>query len=667
MFTKILIANRGEIACRIIRTARAMGIKTVAVFSDADQFALHVRMADEAVHIGASAPTESYLDGDKILAACKSTGAEAVHPGYGFLSENDTFCQRLGEEGIVFIGPPVGAITSMGDKITSKQIAEQAGVNTIPGYDGILKDAEQAVEKAAEIGYPVMLKATAGGGGKGMRIAHNEEECRDGFERAAGEARSSFGDDRILIEKYIEQPRHIEIQIMADQHGNVVYLGERECSLQRRHQKVIEEAPSPFITPETRRQMGEQAVMLAKAVKYTSAGTVECIVDQEQNFYFLEMNTRLQVEHPITEMVTGYDLVELMLRVAAGESLPMSQEDIQLQGWALECRVYAEDPVRDFLPSTGRITLYQPPYEDMKMVRLDSGIVEGSEISVYYDPMISKLVTKGKDREEALAAMQDALDEYVIRGVSTNINFLSTLLAHPRFQRGELSTSFIDQEFANGFCDTKTKVDAPDIPVVVAGIVHRLYMDRAAKISGQMAGHERRVEDSWVVIVGQERQKYLPVSVKPFQADCGYRVDYNGQNYRVKTDWQFSQKVFHGTINNQRFCLQVSRQGLSYTILYRGLRMEALVVPPKVAELYRIMPQTAAVDLSKYLLAPMPGLLMKLAVQAGEEVTAGQELAVIEAMKMENVLRAPADGKIVRIAASLGDCLTVDQVILEFA
>ncbi|WYD81575.1 MAG: acetyl/propionyl/methylcrotonyl-CoA carboxylase subunit alpha [Candidatus Electrothrix gigas] len=667
MFTKILIANRGEIACRIIRTARAMGIKTVAVFSDADQFALHVRMADEAVHIGASAPTESYLDGEKILAACKSTGAEAVHPGYGFLSENDAFCQRLGEEGIVFIGPPVEAITSMGDKITSKQIAEQAGVNTIPGYDGILKDAEQAVEKAAAIGYPVMLKATAGGGGKGMRIAHNEEECRDGFERAAGEARSSFGDDRILIEKYIEQPRHIEIQIMADQHGNVVYLGERECSLQRRHQKVIEEAPSPFITPETRRQMGEQAVMLAKAVKYTSAGTVECIVDQEQNFYFLEMNTRLQVEHPITEMVTGYDLVELMLRVAAGESLPMSQEDIQLQGWALECRVYAEDPVRNFLPSTGRITLYQPPYEDMKTVRLDSGIVEGSEISVYYDPMISKLVTKGKDREEALAAMQDALDEYVIRGVSTNINFLSTLLAHPRFQRGELSTSFIDQEFANGFCDTKTKVDAPDIPVVVAGIVHRLYMDRAAKISGQMAGHERRVEDSWVVIVGQERQEYLPVSVKPFQADCGYRVDYNGQNYRVKTDWQFSQKVFHGTINNQRFCLQVSRQGLSYTILYRGLRMEALVVPPKVAELYRIMPQTAAVDLSKYLLAPMPGLLMKLAVQSGEEVTAGQELAVIEAMKMENVLRAPADGKVVRIAASLGDCLTVDQVILEFA
>ncbi|RWX51382.1 propionyl-CoA carboxylase alpha chain [Candidatus Electrothrix marina] len=664
MFTKILIANRGEIACRIIRTARAMGIKTVAVFSDADRSALHVRTADEAVHIGASAPTASYLNLEKIIDACKSTGAEAVHPGYGFLSENDTFCRRLGEEGIVFIGPPVEAITSMGDKITSKQIAEQAGVNTIPGYDGILEDADQAVEKATEIGYPVMLKATAGGGGKGMRIARNEQECRDGFERAAGEARSSFGDDRLLIEKYIEQPRHIEIQVMADQHGNVVYLGERECSLQRRHQKVIEEAPSPFLTPETRRRMGEQAVMLAEAVNYTSAGTVECIVDQEQNFYFLEMNTRLQVEHPITEMVTGYDLVELMIRVAADEALPMCQEDIQLKGWALECRVYAEDPVRDFFPSTGRVTVYQPPYEDMETVRLDSGIVEGSEISVYYDPMISKLVTRGEDREEAISAMQDALDEYVIRGVATNMNFLSALIAHPRFQRGELSTGFIDEEFACGFRDTKTKVDDPDIPVVVAGIVHRLYMDRAAKISGQMAGHERRVEDSWVVVVGDVHK---PVSVKPFQADCGYRVDYKGKNYRVKTDWQFSQKVFHGTVNNQRFCLQVSRQGLGYSILYRGLRTDALVMPPGVAELHRIMPAKAAVDLSKFLLAPMPGLLVKLAVRAGQEVKVGQELAVVEAMKMENVLRAPADGKIAGIAVNLGDCLTVDQVILEFA
>ncbi|MCI5140606.1 MAG: acetyl/propionyl/methylcrotonyl-CoA carboxylase subunit alpha [Candidatus Electrothrix sp. ATG1] len=664
MFTKILIANRGEIACRIIRTARAMGIKTVAVFSDADRSALHVRMADEAVHIGASAPTESYLDIEKIITACKSTGAEAVHPGYGFLSENDTFCRRLGEEGMVFIGPPVGAITSMGDKITSKQIAEQAGVNTIPGYDGILNNADQAVEKAAEIGYPVMLKATAGGGGKGMRIARNEQECREGFERAAGEARSSFGDDRILIEKYIEQPRHIEIQAMADQHGHVVYLGERECSLQRRHQKVIEEAPSHFLTPETRRQMGEQAVMLAQAVNYTSAGTVECIVDQEQNFYFLEMNTRLQVEHPVTEMVTGYDLVELMIRVAAGEPLPMQQEDIKLKGWAVECRVYAEDPVRDFFPSTGRVTVYQPPYEDMSTVRLDSGIVEGSEISVYYDPMISKLVTWAQDREEAIAAMQEALDEYVIRGVATNMNFLSALLAHPRFQQGDLSTGFIEEEFAHGFRDTDVKVENPDIPVVVAGIVHRLYMDRAAKISGQMAGHERRVVDSWVVIIDGV---HMPISVKPFQADCGYRVDYKSCNYRVKTDWQFSQKIFHGTINNQRYCFQVSRNGLGYTLVHRGQRTDALVMMPSSAEFYRIMPRAAAVDLSKLLLAPMPGLLVKLAVRVGEKVKVGQELAVIEAMKMENVLRAPADGEIAGIAVTLGDCLTVDQVILEFA
>ncbi|MCI5166626.1 MAG: acetyl/propionyl/methylcrotonyl-CoA carboxylase subunit alpha [Candidatus Electrothrix sp. GM3_4] len=664
MFTKILIANRGEIACRIMRTARAMGIKTVAVFSDADKAALHVQMADETVYIGASAPTESYLSAEKIIDACKSTGAEAVHPGYGFLSENDSFCRRLGEEGIVFIGPPVESITSMGDKITSKQIAEQAGVHTIPGYDGILEDAGQAVEKAAEIGYPVMLKATAGGGGKGMRVARNDQECREGFARAAGEARSSFGDDRLLIEKYIEQPRHIEIQVMADQHGNIVSLGERECSLQRRHQKIIEEAPSPFLTPETRRQMGEQAVMLAKAVNYTSAGTVECIVDQEQNFYFLEMNTRLQVEHPITEMVTGYDLVELMIRVAAGEPLPMCQEDIQLKGWAVECRVYAEDPVRDFFPSTGRLTVYQPPYEDMKTVRLDSGVVEGSEISVYYDPMVSKLVTKGKDREEAVSVMQEALDEYVIRGVATNINFLSALIAHPRFQRGDLSTSFIDEEFVHGFRDTETRVDDPDIPIVVAGIVHRLYMDRAAKISGQMAGHERRVEDSWVVIIGDVHK---PLSVKPFQADCGYRVDYKGQNYRIKTDWQFSQKVFHGIINNQRFCLQVSRQGLGYSILYRGLRINALVMTPRVAELHRIMPAKAAVDLSKFLIAPMPGLLVKLAVRAGQEVKVGEELAVIEAMKMENVLRAPADGKIASVVVNQGDCLTVDQVILEFA
>jgi propionyl-CoA carboxylase alpha chain len=663
MFKKILIANRGEIACRIIKTARAMGIKTVAVFSDADRSALHVQMADEAVHIGPSAPADSYLAIDKIIAACKTTGAEAVHPGYGFLSENASFCRCLEQEGITFIGPPVEAITSMGDKITSKRIAEQAGVNTIPGYDGILVDSDEAVEKAAEIGYPVMLKATAGGGGKGMRIARNEQECRDGFERAAGEAKSSFGDDRILIEKYIERPRHIEIQIMADQHGNTVYLGERECSLQRRHQKVVEEAPSPFLTPATRRRMGEQAVMLAKAVNYISAGTVECIVDQEQNFYFLEMNTRLQVEHPVTELVTGLDLVELMIRIAAGEPMTLRQEDIRPRGWALECRVYAEDPVHDFLPSIGRLHTYQPPYEDMGTVRLDSGVVEGSEISVFYDPLIAKLITRGDDREQAVAAMQDALDEYVIRGVRSNINFLAALIAHPRFRQGDISTGFIEEEFADGFLDTETKVDDPALPVVVAGIVHRLYMDRAARISGQLAGHERHVQDSWIVIT---EGIHKPISVKPFQADCGYRIDYEGRNYKVKTDWQFCQNTLHGTANNRNFCFQVTRNGLGYTLAHRGRRTDVLVMTPRAAELYRAMPKTAAVDLSTFLLAPMPGLLVKLSVEAGQEVKAGQELAVIEAMKMENVLRAPADGNIASISVGLGDCLAVNQVILEF-
>jgi propionyl-CoA carboxylase alpha chain len=664
MFSKILIANRGEIACRVIKTARAMGIKTVAVYSDADKSALHVRMADEAVHIGGSAATESYLLIDAIVDACRTTGAEAVHPGYGFLSENNDFCQRLEQENITFIGPPPQAITSMGDKITSKQIAARAGVSTIPGYDGILTDADEAVARAAEIGYPVMLKATAGGGGKGMRIARNEQECREGFERAANEARSSFGDDRLLIEKFIEQPRHIEIQVMADRHGNVLYLGERECSLQRRHQKVIEEAPSPFLDDETRCKMGEQAVMLARAVNYNSAGTVECIVDQERNFYFLEMNTRLQVEHPVTEMVTGLDLVELMIRVAAGEKLSIRQEDIQRNGWAVECRVYAEDPVRDFLPSIGRLSTYQQPYEEIGTVRVDSGVTEGSEISMFYDPMIAKLVTWGSDRQQAIIAMQDALDEYVIRGVQSNINFLAALVAHPKFQEGDISTNFIGDEYSDGFLDTEVPVDHPALPIVVAGIIHRLYMDRAAHISGQMAGHERRVPDSWVVIT---EGVFHNITVKPFQADCGYRVDYDGSNYRVKTDWMFCQNLFHGNINEHRFCFQVQRDGIGYRLFRRGRRTNALVLTPKAAELYRAMPEKVAADLSKYLLAPMPGLLVKLSVQEGQSVKAGDELAVIEAMKMENVLTAPADGVVDHIIAGLGESLTVDQIILEFA
>ncbi len=663
MFKKILIANRGEIACRVIKTARAMGIKTVAVYSDADRSALHVQMADESVHIGPSPAADSYLLIDNIIAACRQTGAEAVHPGYGFLSENAEFCRRLEEENITFIGPPVEAITAMGDKITSKQIADKAGVNTIPGYDGILAGADQAVKKAAEIGYPVMLKATAGGGGKGMRIARNEQECRDGFERAANEARSSFGDDRILIEKFIEKPRHIEIQVMADNHGNVVYLGERECSLQRRHQKVIEEAPSPFLDDATRRKMGEQAVMLARAVNYSSAGTVECIVDQEHNFYFLEMNTRLQVEHPVTEMVTGLDLVELMLRAAAGEVLPISQQDIQVNGWALECRIYAEDPVRDFLPSTGRLVTYQPPLEESGKVRVDTGVFEGGEISMFYDPMIAKLVTWGKDREQAIAGMQDALDEYVIRGVRHNMTFLAALIAHPKFQSADISTHFIEEEFPDGFKDTDVPIDDPALPIVVAGIIHRLYMDRAARISGQLSGHERRVQDSWVVVIGEE---YHKISVKAFQSECCYRVDYNSSHYRVKTDWLFCQKLFRGSIDDKRFCFQVVRDGIDYTLIRRGRRTRTQVLTPMAAALYRMMPRKAAADLSKFLIAPMPGLLVKLSARVGMEVKAGDELAVIEAMKMENVLRAPMDGIISKIVAELGDSLTVDQIILEF-
>ncbi len=663
MFKKILIANRGEIACRVIKTARIMGIQTVAVYSDADRSALHVQMADEAIHIGPPAAADSYLVIDNIIAACRETGAEAVHPGYGFLSENAEFCKRLEQEDISFIGPPVEAITAMGDKITSKQIAAKACVNTIPGYDGILTDADQAVEKAAEIGYPVMLKATAGGGGKGMRIARNERECRDGFVRAANEARSSFGDDRLLIEKFIEKPRHIEIQVMADTHGNIVYLVERECSLQRRHQKVIEEAPSPFLNPATRKQMGEQAVMLARAVNYSSAGTVECIVDQEHNFYFLEMNTRLQVEHPVTEMITGLDLVEMMIRIAAGEALPVSQQDIKINGWALECRIYAEDPVRDFVPSTGRLVTYQPPFEESDRVRVDTGVFEGGEISMFYDPMIAKLVTWGQDRDQAISAMQDALDEYVIRGVRHNITFLAALVAHPKFIAGDISTNFIDEEFPEGFRDTDVPIDDPALPVVVAGIIHRLYMDRAARISGQMSGHERRVQDSWVVVIGDE---YHNITVKPFQSDCCYRVDYNGSHYGVKTDWLFCQKLFRGSINDNRFCFQVMRDGIGYNLVHRGRLTQTKVLTPKAADIYQMMPKKAAADLSKYLLAPMPGLLVKLSAQAGQEVKAGDELAVIEAMKMENVLRAPTDGIISQIICCQGDCLTVDQVILEF-
>ncbi len=663
MFKKILIANRGEIACRIIRTARAMGITTVAVFSDADRNGLHVQMADEAVYIGSDPAAESYLRIDTIIKACHTTNAEAVHPGYGFLSENADFCKRLAEENIVFIGPPTEAITAMGDKMTSKRIAAAAGVNCIPGYDGILRDGDHAVEVAAEIGYPVMLKATAGGGGKGMRIARNEEECRQGFARAASEARSSFGDDRMLIEKYIERPRHVEIQIMADTHGNVIYLGERECSLQRRHQKIIEEAPSPLLDEETRRAMGEQAVRLAGAVNYCSAGTVEFIATEDKDFYFLEMNTRLQVEHPVTEMVTGLDLVELMLRVADGESLPLAQEDVNLGGWAVESRIYAEDPLRAFLPSIGRLVRYQPPENEPGRIRVDTGVFEGGEISMYYDPMIAKLITCGRDRQEAITLMQEALDEYVIDGVRHNVGFLGALMAHPGFRQGALHTGFIAEEFPEGFRDVDVVEADPVLPIVIAAIMHRLYMDRAARISGQLPGYERRVLDDWVVIVDREHH---PVTVRPYQADCGYRVDCNREHYGVMTDWSFCQDILRATINGKRLVFQVSRQGLGYRIVHRGKTTRAQVLTPRAADLYQLMPKKSQEDQSKLLQAPMPGLLVQLRVEEGHVVKTGQELAVIEAMKMENVLRAEMDGVIGKVCCRRGDSLNVDQVILEF-
>lgn len=663
MFKTILIANRGEIACRVIKTARDMGIATVAVYSDADRGALHVQMADESVNIGPPPAAESYLNMERIVQACRETGAEAIHPGYGFLSENPAFCQLLNKEAIAFIGPPPEAITAMGDKITSKKIAAEAGVNTIPGYEGEIKDKEHAVQVANEIGYPVMLKASAGGGGKGIRIAYNEKECRENYERCASEALSYFGDDRVLVEKFIEEPRHIEIQIMADSHGNIIYLGERECSIQRRHQKIIEEAPSPFIDAETRRAMGEQAVSLAQAVNYQSAGTVEFIVDQDRNFYFLEMNTRLQVEHPVTEMVTGLDLVELMIKVAAGEKLPLTQEDIKLNGSAIESRIYAENPFRDFLPSIGRLVYYRPPEEEAERVRVDTGVFEGGEISMFYDPMIAKLITWGEDRESAISFMRDALDEYLIRGIKHNISFLAAIMAHPRFKEGRLTTNFIAQEYPQGFRAEDVVQDNPALPIVVLSVMHRLFMDRAAKLSGQLAGHERRVLDEWVVIIGQD---YHNVTVRPFQAKGEHHVEYAGEHYTIHTDWCFCQPVFRCTINGNAYCFQVKRRGIRYAVTHRGLRTNGFVMTPRASELYRIMPVQEQADLSGFLIAPMPGLLVKLSVEEGQQIKAGEELAIIEAMKMENVLRADQDGVVKKIIAKLGDSLEVDQVILEF-
>ena len=660
MFDKILIANRGEIACRVIKTARRMGIKTVSVYSDADAAALHVQMADEAVHIGAAASAESYLRADRIIQACKDTGAQAVHPGYGFLSENADFCEALAAAGITFIGPGTHAITSMGDKITSKKLAQEAGVNTIPGYTDVIDGPDHAVEIAKDIGYPVMLKASAGGGGKGMRVVWNDDECRDGFERAANEARSSFGDDRVFAEKFIEEPRHIEIQVMADTHGNVIYLGERECSIQRRHQKVIEEAPSPFLDEQTRQAMGAQAVALSKAVDYCSAGTVEFIVDANKNFYFLEMNTRLQVEHPVTELITGQDLVEHMIRVANGETLSLTQEDVKLTGWAMETRVYAEDPFRNFLPSIGRLAHYEAPAETAN-VRVDTGIEEGSEVSMFYDPMIAKLITYGDTREEAIDHMADALDAYYIRGVSHNISFLNALIQHERFRAGRLTTNFIAEEYPDGFHAADVAQSNPLVPVMVAAAVHAVKQERASSITGQTRRFENKKANDWVIIANETHHA---LSIEA--TEIGFNIQHAGETHDITLDWELGEAKVSAILDGASVTVQLDHDGAGYKAFYRGAETTLQVLTPRAAELSQYMLEKVPPDLSKFLLSPMPGLLVRLSAKEGEEVKAGEELAVIEAMKMENSLRAESDVVIAKVMAEQGDSLVVDQPILEF-
>jgi propionyl-CoA carboxylase alpha chain len=660
MFKKILIANRGEIACRVIRTARRMGIKTVAVYSDADADALHVREADEAVRIGPPPSAESYLQAERIIAACRETGAEAVHPGYGFLSEKAHFAEALEQAGIAFVGPGPKAIAAMGDKIESKKLAHAAGVSTVPGHLGIIPDAATAARIADEIGYPVMIKASAGCGGKGMRIARNDAELRDGFRSAANEARSSFADDRVFLEKYIEEPRHIEIQVLGDGHGHVIHLGERECSIQRRHQKVFEEAPSPFLDAKTRAAMGAQAVALAKAVEYRSAGTVEFIVDRERNFYFLEMNTRLQVEHPVTEWVTGLDLVELMIRVAAGERLPLRQKDVRLKGWALEARIYAEDPLRGFLPSVGRLTRYRPP--EGADIRVDTGVYEGAEITIYYDPMIAKLVTRGDDRAAAIARMEEALDAFHIRGLSHNVGFLAAVLQNDRFRRGDISTNFIAEEFPHGFSGAALSSDGKKAVVAVAAVVQRFLAERDARISGQMPGHGSKIGADWVVVIGEEHHA---VSVEP--AAGLYRVAAGGFSCEVVLEWRPGEPILGARLDGQPLVFQIDRDGTLFRLTHGGATTAVRVLSPTSAALLRHMPIKQAADLSRFLLSPMPGLLVGIAVREGQEVKAGEELATVEAMKMENVLRAERDGRVAKIRAKAGDSLAVDAIILEFA
>jgi len=654
VFDKILIANRGEIACRIIRSARRMGIKTVAVHSAADATALHVEMADEAVAIGPPPAAESYLVIERIVEACRQTGAQAVHPGFGFLAENGAFVEALEAAGIVFIGPPPGAIRAMGDKIESKRLAAKAEVSTVPGHLDVIADADEAAQIASEIGYPVMIKASAGGGGKGMRIAYDDAQARDGFRSAQNEARASFGDDRVFIEKFIEQPRHIEIQVLADGHGNILHLGERECSIQRRHQKVIEEAPSPLLDAATRAAMGAQAVALARAVDYRSAGTVEFISDNKKNFYFLEMNTRIQVEHPVTEMVTGLDLVEWMIRIAAGERLDFGQEDVKLTGWALEARVYAEDPLRNFMPSIGRLARYREPATGAR-VRVDSGVTEGSEISMYYDPMIAKLVTHGETRDAAIREMQAALDAFYVRGINHNMSFLAAVVAKDRFRDGRLTTNFIAEEFPEGFQKGTLPAAARETMIVVAAVVHDRLARRATGKADDAAPRD------WMVRIDGEAHE---IRVQP--EGTALRLRGAVEECRVESDWRPGEALFRGRIDGRAVTVQVDRRGPSYRLTHGGAEVEALVVRPRVAELAARMPEKAPADLSRLLLSPMPGLLVRLAVEEGQEVKSGEELAVVEAMKMENVLRAERDGVVAAVHARPGASLAVDQAILEF-
>jgi len=675
VFDKILIANRGEIACRVIQTARRMGIRTVAVYSEADRDARHVELADESVLLGPAPSRESYLVIDKIIAACRQTGAQAVHPGYGFLSENEAFARRVEEEGIVFIGPKHASIAAMGDKIASKKLAAQARVNTIPGYNEAIDSPERAVQIARDIGYPVMIKASAGGGGKGLRVAFDDKEAFDGFGSCRNEARNSFGDDRVFIEKFVQEPRHIEIQVLGDAHGNCVYLWERECSIQRRHQKVIEEAPSPFLDDATRRAMGEQAVALARAVDYQSAGTVEFVVGKDRSFYFLEMNTRLQVEHPVTECITGLDLVEQMIRVAAGEKLAFTQAQVARRGWAIECRINAEDPFRNFLPSTGRLVRYLPPAATMAAaqavpaeggVRVDTGVFEGGEIPVYYDSMICKLIACGQDRNEAIRRMREALNAFVIRGISSNIPFQSALLGHPQFVSGQFNTGFIAEQYPKGFSAAAVRHDDPPFLLALAAAAHRRMRERAAAITGQMPGHEVRVGEDFVVMLTDPlgQRQHTPVHVRPNGRT--FVVSVGDRTYPITFAGPLRDIAVHGDVAGAPFCAQIERVGLSYHVAHNGMQVQARVLSRRAAELESKMPFKAPPDLSRFLLSPMPGLLADVAVRPGQAVSAGEKLAVIEAMKMENVLVAAQDCVVARVVAVKGDTLAVDQVIIEF-